>query len=88
MANLCTGHVAAGAQSDLIWVHRLVIAEVPPTVQIGGYRVSSVAQRKLQRVMRGRWLLPPDRFGLAGNRTGWVGVGAQIILLCVESGMR
>ena len=29
----CTGHVAAGAQSDLIWVHRLVIAEVPPTVQ-------------------------------------------------------
>jgi hypothetical protein len=33
MADLDTGHVAAGAQSDLIWVHRLVIAEVPPTVQ-------------------------------------------------------
>jgi hypothetical protein len=30
VAGLCTGHVAAGAQSDLIWVHRLVIAEVPP----------------------------------------------------------
>jgi hypothetical protein len=29
--------------------------------QIGGYRVSSVAQRKLQRVMSERWLLPPDR---------------------------
>lgn len=28
-ASLCTGHVAAGAQSELIWVHRLVIAEVP-----------------------------------------------------------
>jgi hypothetical protein len=38
VADLCTGHVAAGAQSDLIWVHRLVIAEVPPTVQNGGYR--------------------------------------------------
>jgi hypothetical protein len=30
--------VAAGAQSDLIRVHRLVIAEVPPTVQNGGSR--------------------------------------------------
>lgn len=37
MADLYTGHVAAGAQSDLIWVHRLVIAEVPPTVHNGGY---------------------------------------------------
>jgi hypothetical protein len=33
VADLCTGHVAAGAQSDLIWMDRLVIAEVPPTVQ-------------------------------------------------------
>jgi hypothetical protein len=33
VADLCTGHVAAGAQSDLIWVHRLVTAEVPLTVQ-------------------------------------------------------
>jgi len=30
VAGLCTGHGAAGALSDLIWVHRLVIAEVPP----------------------------------------------------------
>jgi hypothetical protein len=37
VADLCTGHVAAGAQSDLIWMHRLVIAEVPPTGQNGGY---------------------------------------------------
>jgi hypothetical protein len=36
VADLRTGHVAAGAQGDLIWVHRLVIAEVPPTVQNGG----------------------------------------------------
>jgi hypothetical protein len=36
VAGPCTGHVAVGAQSDLIWVHRLVIAEVPPTVQNGG----------------------------------------------------
>jgi hypothetical protein len=33
VTDLCTSHVAAGAQSDLIWMHRLVIAEVPPTVQ-------------------------------------------------------
>jgi hypothetical protein len=32
--------VAAGAQSDLIWVHRLVIAEVPPTVQNGYLRAA------------------------------------------------
>jgi hypothetical protein len=36
VADVCTGHVAAGAQSGLIWVPRLVIAEVPPTVPIGG----------------------------------------------------
>jgi hypothetical protein len=36
VADLCTGHAAAGAQSDLIWVHRLVIAEVLPTAQNGG----------------------------------------------------
>ena len=32
VVGLCTGHVAADAQSDLIWVHRLVIAEDPPNV--------------------------------------------------------
>jgi len=41
VAGLCTGHVAAGAPSDLIWVHRLVIAEVPPTVQNGGSRATA-----------------------------------------------
>jgi hypothetical protein len=30
VTGLCTSHVAVGAQSDVIWVHRLVIAEVPP----------------------------------------------------------
>jgi hypothetical protein len=36
VAGLRAGHVAASAQSDLIWLHRLVIAEVPPTGQNGG----------------------------------------------------
>jgi hypothetical protein len=54
VAGLCTGHVAAGAQSDLVWVHQLVIAEVPPTVHNGGsVRVSvSAASRFWGRVQR------------------------------------
>jgi hypothetical protein len=40
MADLGTGHAAAGAQSDLIWLHRLVIAEVSPTAPNGGYCVA------------------------------------------------
>jgi hypothetical protein len=38
-ADPCTGHVAAGAQTDLIWVHRPVTAEVPPTAQNDYVRV-------------------------------------------------
>jgi hypothetical protein len=45
VAGLCAGHVAAGAQSDLIWVHQLVIAEVPPTVQNGGSVRAALGKR-------------------------------------------
>jgi hypothetical protein len=50
----CTERPVRDASGQLI-----LEVEVPSI--LGGYRVSSVAQRKLQRVMRGRWLLPPDR---------------------------
>ncbi len=36
--------VDAGAQTALIWMPRLVIPEVPPTVQIGGYACASSAR--------------------------------------------
>jgi hypothetical protein len=34
--------VAAGTQSDLIWLHQLVVADIPPTVQNGGSRTAAV----------------------------------------------
>jgi hypothetical protein len=44
---------------DLIWTARLTSAEDLTTAYIGGYRLSNVAQRKLQRVTREQCLLPP-----------------------------
>jgi len=64
VANLCTGHVAAGAQSDLIWMHRLVIAEVPPTVQ---NESSMCAPSRGVATLRDRWRSPAR---LAQGRPG------------------
>lgn len=61
MADLGTGHVAAGAQSDLIWVHRLVIAEIPPTVQLAGSGASGMTGVVTKRDGFGR-----ERLGRAG----------------------
>jgi len=59
VADLCAGHVAAGAQSDLIWVHRLVIAEVPPPCNWAGTRAQAppamLAERHGRRGSQATW---------------------------------
>jgi hypothetical protein len=64
----CTGHVAAGAQSDLIWVHRLVTAEVPPTVQNGGSMRFAWIQGRLLSVIPGSCCRSPCRVCIAASR--------------------
>lgn len=54
--------------------------------QIGGYRVSSDAQRKLQRVTRRRWPLAPDR-RLGALTSGWLAaaLNAPIVRFCART---
>ncbi len=56
--------------------------------QIGGYRLSSAVQRKLQRVTGEQWLLAPDRrLGAANSCAGRVGCRTQIILIWAVLGL-
>jgi hypothetical protein len=58
-----------GAQNVKICASNALIGMEPIPAQIGGYRVSSGAQRELQRGTRGRSPFAPDR------RIGAIGTG-------------
>jgi len=52
---------ARGVKSTQIWMASMMIVIERAPMQNAGYRTSSGAQRKLQRVTEGQRLLVPDR---------------------------
>jgi len=55
------GRAITKAQIDQVCTRLRSDTAPQPAVHIGGYRLSSGAQRKLQRATRGRWPFAPDR---------------------------